>query len=248
MRERFYDLMNEYLAHETTRIAAETEKRKRLALEDFAFFLDRRTGMVRQAHHPAAWKITDITEEDMRAYYRQLRKDKTPRIEQRVQAINHFMDYAASRGWIGERPWGRLYERRRGGEGHFRVSVAARRKVLEYLAGWKPREFFELRDRAVLLVLLGYKLRKTEISGLNRADYAGGKLSIKTPFAWRNREIELAPAQIEAIDNYLDERFRRNEAPDDPALFIGYKRKRIAPGMVKIVAEAYLAKITGEEP
>ena len=248
MRERFYDLMNEYLAHETTRIAAETEKRKRTVLEDFAFYLDQRKGMVRQAHHPATWKLAEISEEDMRAYYRQLRKDKAPRIEQRVQAINHFMDYAASRGWIGERPWGRLYERRKGGAGHFRIPPGDRRKLLGYLAGWKPREFFELRDRAVLLVLLGYKLRKSEISGLNRADYAGGKLSIKTPFAWRNREIELAPAQIEAIDNYLDERFRRNEALDDPALFIGYKRKRIAPGMVKIVAEAYLTKITEDAP
>jgi len=235
---RFFDMIALYIDEEKHKAARQIEVSKRGILEAFAFYLDKRKGL---------WSITDITEEDGVGYYKHLkyREKGVRQTEKKIKVITHFMEYAVNQDWIEEKPWHHLFEKR-GREGHFRIKEKERTKLLEYLKLWRPNEFFEKRDRAMLLLLLQYKLQKTEISRLNLSDYNGNSLKIQTPFQWRNREIKLNEIEIEAIDEYLNERKVRKEAPYEKALFIGYKRHRIAPGMVKQKLQVYLDRIDSE--
>ncbi len=241
MKERISDKIHEYMNRmrvKEVHRAIEKINTKRRDLEEFAFFMDRRKGTKRP------WELGEITEDDGRAYYRHLKeKDKSSGVERKVKTVNSFLDFSVKRGWIERRPWGGLYEKREGGEGHFRVSEEERERLLKYLRSWEPGEFFGKRDRTLLILLLRYRLRNTEISGLDLVDYNGKQLEIRTPFRWRNRRIDLKDFEREALDGYLAMRRERKEAPDEPALFIGYKRGRFAPGMVKKILSDYLGKL-----
>jgi site-specific recombinase XerD len=239
MKERTADriekYMNELRVKEVHR-AIEKINSKRRMLEEFAFFIDGRKGR-------RPWELGDLTEEDGRAYYRHLgEKDSSSGVERKIKTVNSFLEFSVKRGWIERRPWGGLYEKRKGGEGHFRVTEQERERMLKYLHTWYPKDFFGKRDRALLMVFLEYRLRNTEISGLDTGDYQGKSLEIRTDFRWRNRKIELTDTEREALESYLLMRSERNESPEEPALFIGYKRGRLAPGMVKKIVEEYLER------
>ncbi len=240
MKERISDRIHEYMNQvrlKEIHRAIEKINTGRRDLEEFAFFMDRR----KRTKRP--WELSEITEDDGRAYYRHLKeKDKTSGVERKVKTVNSFLDFAVKREWIERRPWGGLYEKRKGGDGHFRVTEEERARLLKYLRAWKPGEFFQVRDRALLILLLEYRLRKTEISALNIGDYDGKSLEIRTPFRWRNRKLDLKDFEREVLDGYLLMRRERKEAPEEPALFIGYKRGRLAPGMVKKILADYLER------
>ena len=237
MKIRFFDMIEEYIKKERQRAAHEVEVFKRGVLEDFATCMD--------IQKKDTWYIKDIKEKDGINYYNHLKyrgkgKDYT---EKRIKVVNHFFDFAINNKWIGKRPWTRLFEEKKTGTGHFRVSDKERKKLLGYLETLKPKELFETRDRAMLLILLSYRLRKTEISGLDINNYDNPFLEIKTPFLSRNRKIELKEKERNVLDTYLIERSVRKEAPGEEALFIGFQRRRIAPGMVKQILNDYLMKV-----
>ncbi len=231
MKERISDRIHEYMNQvrlKEIHRAIEKINTGRRDLEEFAFFMDRR----KRTKRP--WELSEITEDDGRAYYRHLKeKDKTSGVERKIKTVNSFLDFAVKREWIERRPWNGLYEKRKGGDGHFRVTEEERERLLNYLRSWVTKEFFQVRDRALLMLFLEYRLRKTEISGLDLADYDGKSLEIRTPFRWRNRKLDLKDFEREVLDGYLLMRRERKEAPEESALFIGYKRGRLAPGMVK---------------
>ncbi len=241
MKERISDRIHEYMNQvrlKEIHRAIEKINTGRRDLEEFAFFMDRRKGTKR------SWDLSEITEDDGRAYYRHLKeKDKSSGVERKIKTVNSFLDFAVKTGCIERRPWGGLYEKRKGGEGHFRITDEERERLLNYLRSWKPGEFFQVRDRSLLILLLRYRLRKTEISGIDISDYDGKSLEIRTPFRWRNRKLNLKDFEREALDNYLAMRRERTEAPDEPALYIGYKRGRLAPGMVKKILADHLDRL-----
>jgi site-specific recombinase XerD len=240
MKERIADRIEKYMNHVRVKDIQRVIERintQRHVLEEFAFFMDGRKGRGKP------WELTEITGEDGKAYYRHLReKGKAAAVERKIKTVNAFLDFAVRMKWIEKRPWGGLYEKRKGGEGHFRITEQERERMLKYLSTWYPKDFFGKRDRALLMILLEYRLRNTEISGLDTGDYQGKSLEIRTDFRWRNRKIELTDTEREALESYLLMRSERNESPEEPALFIGYKRGRLAPGMVKKIVEEYLER------
>ena len=244
MKLRFMDMINHYIEREKERLISLAEKEKRPVLEEFAFFLDRRKNPV--------WRISDITEDDGKAYYAsvtltRLSTGKTREkggvytAKRRMEVLNHFMSFAQKQGWIEKRPWEHLFERKKGGR--FKLKEVERVKLFNYLKEMKARDFFAMRDKAMLMIYLQQNLYMTEISRLNKADYTGKTLSVKSSCAWRERSIELSGNERQSLDEYLRERERKGEAPDEEALFIGHRRKRITFMMVKYTLETYLERI-----
>ena len=234
---RFFDMINEYLSFELERMAHEIETKKRHILERFAFYLDK--------GKRKPWKIDDITESDMRSYYNHLKQSEkgTGETVRKIHEINRFMDYAVKMGWLDKRPWKELYPGKKSTGEHLRISKNDRDTMLDNLKPWRPSEFFEKRNRALLLLILRHALRKTEISSLDLDDYDGASIKVTSPFEWRSKSIPLGEHEIEAIEEYLKDRRQRDEAPLENALFIGYKRGRIAPGMVKKILEMSLQRV-----
>jgi len=260
-------MIESYIENERAKERALSEKKarsKRTVVEEFAFYLDRRFGSA-QHRLNGVWKIIDITENDAKKYYKHLKYHETAarQTERKIQILNQFMEFAVQQGWIEKRPWRRLFKPKKGGEGHFRVSEKDRKKLLEYLKLSRPKEFFEMRDRAMLLILLGYRLMKTEVSRINTNDYTGKtacaelvlspvegqgrSIKITSEVKRRDRTIKLKSFETEAIDEYLVERRKRKETLDEKALFVGFQRRRIAPGMVKYITGLYLERITVSE-
>jgi len=239
MKLRFQDMIDMYIDSEKERAAHDVEITKRGILEDFGFFID--------SIKEKVWKLEDITEEDARKYYQHLKynESNTGQTERKIRTLGHFMEFGVKMGWIDARPWTRLYEHKQG-KGRVLMKDSIRKRLLEYLRIYKPEDFFKKRDRAMLLLLLEHKLRMTEISRLNTIDYGAGSLRIITHFAWRTKEIELNNAETEALDEYLLDRRKRKEAVDERALFIGFKRRRIAPGMVKNILVVYIDRLKEE--
>jgi site-specific recombinase XerD len=240
MKERIADRIEKYMndmrVKEVHRAIENINSRRRV-LEEFAFFMDRQKGTGKP------WELAEITEEDGRSYYHHIReRGNAATVERKIKTVNSFLDFSVKRGWIEKRPWEGLYEKRKGGEGHFRITEQERERMLKYLHSRYPKDFFGKRDRALLMILLEYRLRNTEISGLDTGDYQGKSLEIRTHFRWRDRRIELKDSEREALESYLLMRSERNESPEEPALFIGYKRGRLAPGMVKKIVEEYLER------
>jgi site-specific recombinase XerD len=150
------------------------------------------------------------------------------------------MTSALNEGWIEELPWKRLYEHKKNSESHFRVSEKERERLLKYLKEMNPITFWDLRDRAMILMLLAYRLRKTEVSTLDLIDYDGKSITVRTSMEWRNREMEIDESMKEILDSYLLKREELKEAQKEKALFIGLKRKRISPGMVNLILKELL--------
>jgi site-specific recombinase XerD len=153
------------------------------------------------------------------------------------------MTIALKEGWIKELPWKRLYEHRKGGDGHFRISDKDRERLINYLKEMSPVNFWDLRDKAMMLLLLTYRLRKTEVSAIDIIDYDGGSIVIRTSMEWRNRGIEIDKSISEIIDSYLLKRRELKESLKEPALFIGLKRKRISPGMVNLILKELMNRM-----
>jgi len=235
MKVRFYDMIDLFLTSEKERVIKEIERHTRSTLEGFAETMDKRKG--------AGWKIGEVTETDGRAYYESL-KAKSRDIERakRLRTLLHFMAFAKDEGWIEEIPWRGLFQQKRGGDGHFRISEKDRARLLKSLEKEEPSDFWGHRDRAMLLQLLTYRLRKTEVSGLDAIDYDGEKITVRTSMEWRNREIKIEGKVKEAIDSYLRKRRELDEAPEERALFIGFKRGRISPGMVNLILKEFAGR------
>jgi len=228
MKLRFFDMAEIFITHEIERVMKEAEKYTRSTLEGFAEVVDKRRG--------AKWSITEVTEDDGKAYYESLAlKSRDDERIKRLRTVSRFMNTALTEGWINKLPWRELYEHKKGGEGHFRVDEKVRLKLIKYLKEMNSGDFWDLRDRAMLLLLLTYRLQKTEVSNLDIIDYEGKIIRIRTSMQWRNREIEIDKSISEIIDSYLLKRRELKESLKEPALFIGLKRKRISPGMVKLI-------------
>lgn len=60
-------------------------------------------------------------------------KAVTVRGGKRLKVLSRFMTIALKEGWIKELPWKRLYEHRKGGDGHFRISDKDRERLINYL-------------------------------------------------------------------------------------------------------------------
>jgi len=235
MKVRFYDMIDLFLYSEKERVIKEIERHTRSTLEGFAETMDRVKG--------AGWKIGEVTEADGRAYYESLKaKSRDIEREKRLRTLLRFMAFAKNEGWINELPWKGLFQQKRGGEGHFRVSEKERTRLIKSLEKEEPSDFWGHRDRAMLLLLLTYRLRKTEISGLNAIDYDGEKISVRTSMEWRNREIKAEGKVKESLDSYLRTRRELDEAPEERALFIGFKRGRISPGMVNLILKEFVGR------
>lgn len=240
MKLRFMDMLEKYIEDAKAKAIRETERSKRFVLEDFGFFMDEIKG--------TPWKLEEITEEDARAYFKRHKQQETStgQAERRIQIVNHFMDYAAKRGWIKRRPWRTLAEEKKHA-GYFKLSREENKRVLEYLKGFEPSEFFKKRDRAMLLILIGYSLWMSELSRLNVTDYNGKTLKITSVVKWRDALLRLKDYEAEALDDYLTMRRDRKEAEDEEALFIGLKRGRIAAGVIKNIIKFYLDKTKEEK-
>ena len=236
---RFYDMIDLYIKYEKLRFYHEVEILKRNVLEDFAYHLDE----VKED----LWKIEEITEEDGKSFYKYLLGEKPTLVSvgRSIQILNGFMAFAIKQGWIGKRPWKELYEHRNGGNGHFRLTKKERTALLQYLEIQRPVGLFDKRDQAFLMLLLEYRLRKTEVAELDSADYTGETIIIRSPFKWREREISLREKIKQALDSYLQERTVESIAQKEDALFIGRKKRRLSPGMVKKILETYLARTGG---
>ena len=224
-----------FLTSEKERVIKDIERHTRGTLESFAETMDRVKG--------AGWKIGEVTEADGRAYYESL-KAKSRDIERgkRLRTLLRFMVFAEKEGWIDELPWKGLFQQKKGGDGHFRVSEKDRARLIKSLEKANPSDLWGERDREMLLLLLTYSLRKTEVSGLNAIDYDGEKISVRTSMEWRNREIKLEGKVKESIDSYLRKRRELDEAPEERALFIGFKRGRISPGMVNLILKEFVRR------
>ena len=237
MKLRFYDMIDLYIEKEKEKFYREIEVLKRGILEYFAYFMD---GIKQKV-----WSIDEITGEDGRSYYRKLLSEKPSltSVERHIQIINNFMEFAINQGWIEERPWTRLFESTKSNEGHFRLSEEERTGLIEYVKSLSPDDYPGKRDKAVMLLYLSYRLRKTEVSGLNTVDYSGKSLRIKSPFTWRERDIPLSRIEISSVDEYLVERMKRKNVKNGKALFLGKNSGRLSPGMVKKIIESYLTRI-----
>ncbi|GEM_PF-3587326 len=235
MKVRFYDMIDLFLSSEKERVVKEIERHTRGTLEGFAETMDRVKG--------SGWKIGEVTEADGRAYYESLKaKSRDIEREKRLRTLLRFMAFAKSEGWIKELPWKGLFQQKRGGEGHFRVSEKDRVKLIKSLEKEEPSDFWRQRDRAMLLLLLTYRLRKTEISKLDAIDYDGERVAVRTSMEWRNRDIKLEGKVKEVIDSYLRKRRELDEAPEERGLFIGFKRGRISPGMVNLILKEFVRR------
>ncbi len=224
MKLRFYDMAEIFLSQEKDRAMNDIERYTRTTLVGFAEVMDRRKG--------AKWSIASVTEDDGRAYYDSLSKSRDGERVKRLKVLSRFMTSALNEGWINKLPWKRLYEHKKGGEGHFRINEKDRERLIDYLKELSPVDFWGLRDSAMLLLLLTYRLRKTEVSTLDLTDYDGRSITVKTSMEWRNRDIEIDKSLKEILDSYLLKREELKEALNEKALFIGFKRNRISPGMV----------------
>lgn len=235
MKVRFYDMIDLFLSSEKERVIKDIERHTRSTLESFAETMDRVKG--------AGWKIGEVTEADGRAYYESL-KAKSRDVERgkRLRTLLRFMAFAKNEGWIEDIPWRGLFQQKRGGEGHFRVSEKDRARLIKSLEKREPSDFWGERDRAMLLLLLTCRLRKTEISKLDAIDYDGERVTVRTSMEWRNREIKLDAKVKEALDSYLRKRRELDEAPEEEALFIGFKRGRISPGMVNLILKEFVRR------
>ena len=227
MKLRFFDMSEIFISREIERVMKETEKYTRSTLEGFAEVIDNRMG--------AKWHIDSVTDDDGRAYYDSLSNSRDGEREKRLKLLSRFMTSALNEGWINQLPWKRLYEHKKGGEGHFRISEKDRARLIDYLKGLSPVTFRDLRDRAMILLLLTYRLRKTEVSAIDIIDYTGRSIVIRTSMQWRNREIVIDKSVKEILDSYLLKREELKEAVNEKALFIGFKRHRISPGMVNLI-------------
>lgn len=227
MKLKFYDMAEIFISQEKERVMNDIERYTRTTLVGFAEIMDRRKG--------AKWDITEVTEADGKAYYESLSKSREVERGKRLKVLSRFMTIALNERWINKLPWKKLYGHKKGGEGHFRVSEKERERLISYLKEMNPVNLWDLRDRAMLLLLLTYKLRKTEVSTLDLTDYDGRSITVRTSMQWRNREIEIDKSMKEILDSYLLKREELQEAPDVKALFIGFKRNRISPGMVNLI-------------
>lgn len=227
MKLKFYDMAEIFISQEKDRVMNDIERYTRTTLVGFAEVMDARKG--------AKWNISDVSEADGRAYYESLTKSREIDRGKRLKVLSRFMTIALNEGWINKLPWKRLYEHKKGGEGHFRISEKERERLISYLKEMNPVNFWDLRDRAMLLLLLTYRLRKTEVSTLDLIDYDGRSITVRTSMQWRNREIEIDKSMKQIIDSYLLKREELKEALNEKALFIGFKRNRISAGMVNLI-------------
>lgn len=232
MKLKFYDMAEIFISQEKEKAMNNIERYTRTTLVGFAEVMDKRKG--------ARWNITEITEADGRAYYESFSKSRDGERVKRLKVLSRFMTIALNEGWIKELPWKRLYEHKKGGEGHFKVSEKDRGRLIHYLKEMKPVNFWEFRDRAMLLLLLTYRLRKTEVSALDLADYDGRIITVRTSMEWRNRGIEIERSVKQILDSYLLKREELKEAVTEQALFIGFKRHRISPGMVNLILKEFM--------
>ncbi len=236
MKLRFMDMIDLYIEAEKKRMAKEAEAFKRGILETFAFHLDRRFDR-------GAWSITDITDEDGKSFYRFLKQyEMTPsRTRKKIEVVNHFMHFAKKKGWIERRPWKNLPSRKRG-DVHFSLDEKLRHVLIHYLETLSAAGFIPLRDRAMLMLLLGYRLGATEVSKIDLDDYDGAVVRVNSPFKWRERECRLSDVEKAALDAYIFEREKKLGSSYETALFVGVRKRRIDPKMVRETLAVYAGK------
>lgn len=230
-------MAEKFIASEKDRVMKETETYTRSTLAGFAEVMDGRKG--------AKWNIRDVTEADGRAYYDSLSKSRDGERGKRLRTVLRFMGSAVNKGWINELPWRELYEHKKGGAGHFHVSEKERKRLMKYLTALNPADIWGFRDRAMILLLLTCKLKKSEVSNLDMTDYDGRRITIRSSMQWRNREIEIEESVRDSIDTYLVKRRELKEAVDEKALFVGLRRKRISPGMIYLLLKELINRGCG---
>lgn len=119
-----------------------------------------------------------------------------------------------------------------------------RRRLLDYFRISEPRGFFELRDRAMLLLILNHKILPAEISELNLSDCSRDILRTD------KRRIELYESEKRAIVDYLAERIRREgnfTAPVKEALFVDCRGRRITVESASYTFRKYLDRLREDE-
>jgi len=118
-----------------------------------------------------------------------------------------------------------------------------KKRLLDYFRIAEPKEFFELRDRAMLLLMLNHNLESTEIAYLNLDEC--DRDILKT----NDKKLKLSEGEQRAIVDYLAERMRRDISfsPNKEALFVDYKGRRIVPEAVGYTFKKYLGRLKEDE-
>lgn len=109
-------------------------------------------------------------------------------------------------------------------------------RFLKYISKKEPRDLFESRDKAILILFLCHDIRETEISNLDISDCRSGTL-----FTRQGKEPFTA-FEKQAILSYLRLRIQHEQRhfPDKPALFIDYSGKRLTPASIRQVLKRCL--------
>lgn len=104
----------------------------------------------------------------------------------------------------------------------------------------------KVRDYAILSLFLGTGIRVSELVGLNVSDFDFDKNSFVVTRKGGNRTILYFNDEVKnALYDWLDYRYDLKKLhPDDDAMFISLKYRRIATRTVEVLVKNYAAKVT----
>ena len=104
----------------------------------------------------------------------------------------------------------------------------------------------KVRDYAILSLFLGTGIRVSELVGLNVSDFDFERNSFVVTRKGGNRTILYFNDEVkEALYNWLDYRYDLKQVdPEDDALFISLKYKRIATRTVEVLVKSYATQVT----
>jgi len=190
--------------------------------------------------------LPNVTHREIRGFVAALHRHGLARrsIGRKLAAVKSLFSHARSRGWIDSNP---------------ARTVSAPRPERRLPTVFSPQEVESMlqlpdtdtptgaRDRAVLELLYGAGLRRSELCALGDADLNRDDRTVRV-LGKGNKEriVPYGSAAASAIDGWLGCRaeLRAKNAPAEEALFLGNRGRRLTPAEVYRIVRRYSDRVT----
>ncbi|HFD38508.1 MAG TPA: tyrosine recombinase [Anaerolineae bacterium] len=188
-----------------------------------------------------------VTQEIIADYIWQMKERReyaSSTVARKVAAIKSFFHYLVEQGIVGDDPTATLDSPKV----RKRLPKAISQEDLERLLseparGQSPKL---LRDRALLEMLYATGLRVTEVVTLNVDDVnlASASLRVVRAKDGRERIVPIRERAIEPLRDYLEQgRIHLLRDPDEPALFLNLRGKRLTRQGVWLIVKHYVREV-----